>query len=575
MTADQLHLVLVQDNPTVGDTTGNADKALEVLSRHNAADLIIFSECFISGYPLNDLVLRPGFLAGVEAEISRIRDAVVAAQGPAILIGAPVARGTLPGNAALLIDPDGSIRTVMKTELPNTDVFDERRTFASAEGTRPEPLFFRGFRLGVQICEDMWHGRVSRGLADELADVLIAINGSPYQREKHNVRLRHARARANETGLPLIYVNQIGGQDELVFDGGSFAMNTDGSLLQGPAFAGSELKIALKRDAIGQTEICFEGGPRDLYPEDPIETDYASCVLGLRDYAAKTGMRRVFLGVSGGLDSALVATIAADALGAENVIGVMMPSPHTSETSISLARDLMDRLGIHQRTLTIEEAFETIDRDMTAFCDDLAADLGLSPNHAIARENFQARLRGLKLMGMTNALGGMLLSTGNKSEMSVGYATLYGDMAGGYNPLKSVWKTDAFAMARWRNQVEGFATINPIPDGIITRPPSAELAEDQEDSASLGDYEALDFVLKILVEEFGSARVAATRLERAFGNDLASMTAGAGAIDYATRIARLVRTAQYKRVQSPPGVKLNATDFGAGWRYPIAGRYAL
>jgi NAD+ synthase len=575
MTQDALHLVLVQDNPTVGDTVGNTDKALEILSRHASSDLIIFSECFISGYPLNDLVLRPGFLADVSSGVERLRAAVVAAQGPAVLIGAPVARGTLPGNAALLIDPDGSIRTVMKTELPNTDVFDERRTFSSGDGGRPAPLAFRGFRLGVQICEDMWHGPVSRGLADELADVLIAINGSPYQREKHTLRLRHARARIRETGLPLIYANQIGGQDELVFDGGSFAMNPNGSLLQGPAFTGAELKMALTRNQIGEVEISFEGGPIDFYPENLFETDYAACVMGLKDYAAKTGMKRVFLGVSGGLDSALVATMAADAFGPENVVGVMMPSPHTSETSINLAKELMDNLGIHQRTLTIEEAFATVDRDMTAFCDDLAAGLGLTPNHNIARENFQARLRGLKLMGMTNALGGMLLSTGNKSEMSVGYATLYGDMAGGFNPLKSVWKTDAFEMARWRNETNSYSIPAPIPEGIISRPPSAELAEDQEDSASLGEYAALDCVLKVLVEEFGSPLVAASRLEQRFGDNVAHMTGGETALEYASRIAGLVRRAQYKRVQSPPGVKLNATDFGAGWRYPIAGRYAL
>lgn len=575
MTQDALHLVLVQDNPTVGDTVGNTDKALDVLSRHASSDLIIFSECFISGYPLSDLVLRPGFLSGVSAGIDRLRAAVVEAQGPAILIGAPVARGTLPGNAALLIDPDGSIRTVMKTELPNTDVFDERRTFASGDGGRPAPLDFRGFRLGVHICEDMWHGPVVRGLADELADVLIAINGSPYQRGKHTLRLRHARARIRETGLPLVYVNQIGGQDELVFDGGSFALNPDGALLQGPAFKGAELKMSLTRNGLGETEISFEGGPRDVYPEDLIEADYTACVQGLKDYAAKTGMKRVFLGVSGGLDSALVATMAADALGPENVVGVMMPSPHTSETSINLAKTLMDNLGIHQRTLTIEEAFATVDRDMTAFCDDLSADLDLTPNHDIARENFQARLRGLKLMGMTNALGGMLLSTGNKSEMSVGYATLYGDMAGGFNPLKSVWKTDAFQMAYWRNQAQDFAVQAPIPEAIITRPPSAELADGQEDSASLGDYDALDCVLKVLVEEFGSPQVAASRLERQFQGLVENMTGGEPALEYATRIAGLVRRAQYKRVQSPPGVKLNATDFGAGWRYPIAGRYSL
>jgi len=575
MTQDALHLVLVQDNPTVGYTAGNATKVLDVLDRHGDADLLVFSECFISGYPLNDLVLRPGFLADVTAAIEVIRKAVVQAQGPAILIGAPVPRSELPGNAALLIDPDGSIRTVMKTELPNTDVFDERRTFASGDGGRPGPLNFRGFRLGVEICEDMWHGPVSRGLADELADVLLVINGSPYQRDKHEMRLRNARARCHDTGLPLIYVNQVGGQDELVFDGGSFAMDTDDYFIQGPAFKSSELKVALIRDEMGQSRIDFEGGQRCVYPSNPIENDYNACVLGLRDYLAKTGMSRVFLGVSGGLDSAIVAAMAADAIGPENVVGVMMPSALTSDTSINLAKDLMDRLGIHQRTLRIDGSFDTVDADLTVAIDHLEQDLNTTPNHAIARENYQARLRGLSLMGLSNALGGMVLSTGNKSEMSVGYATLYGDMCGGFNPLKSVWKTDAFEMARWRNEAKGFDIQNPIPDGIITRPPSAELAEGQEDSNTLGEYEALDFVLKVLVEDFASAKVAATRLKRRFGDALPSLIGDVEAEDYADHIASLVRGAQYKRMQSPPGVKLNATDFGAGWRYPIAGRYTL
>jgi NAD+ synthase len=575
MTQDALHLVLVQDNPTVGDIDGNADIVFDALARNNTADLLVFSECFISGYPLNDLVLRPGFLANVGEAIERIRKAVVAMQGPAILLGAPVPRSELPGNAALLIDPDGSIRTVMKTELPNTDVFDERRTFASGNGGRPEPLNFRGFKLGVQICEDMWHGGVSRDLSDELADVLVVINGSPYQRNKHNMRLRHARARAQETNLPLIYTNQIGGQDELVFDGGSFALNVDGTRLQGPAFKQAELKAVLIRDEAGDCRIEFEGGQRSLYPEDPIGTDYAACVLGLRDYLAKTGMSRVFLGVSGGLDSALVAAMAADAIGPENVVGVMMPSALTSDTSINLAKELMDNLGIHQRTIRIDGSFDAVNDNLTFAIDHLEDDLQSKPDHGIARENYQARLRGLTLMGLSNALGGMVLSTGNKSEMSVGYATLYGDMCGGFNPMKSVWKSDAFAMARWRNQAADFRINNPIPEEIITRPPSAELAEGQEDSATLGDYTALDFVLKILVEEFASSKVAATRLYKRFGPDLTEMIGDATAEQYAERIARLVRGAQYKRMQSPPGVKLNATDFGAGWRYPIAGRYTL
>lgn len=580
-----LRLSLIQDNPTTGDITGNTEMVLAALRANPEAHLIVFSECFLTGYPVQDLVLRPGFIRSVEDAIHMIRDAVIAANGPAILLGAPQAGAILPYNAAYLIEPSGAIRIVRKSELPNNDVFDERRTFAMSNDPRPAPLHFRGFNLGVQICEDMWHGAVSQSLAAELADVLLVINGSPYQGGKQALRLQNARARIRATGLPLIYVNQVGGQDELVFDGASFTMNVDGGTMTARAFAPDVLNIILHREDDGSVRVWVEMDEEDHpYPADTLQSDYQACVLALRDYVRKTGMPRVFLGISGGLDSALVAVMAADAIGPKNVFGVMLPSQHTGDESLGLANDLMVRLGINSHIIPIGSAYDAVDSRMVDSIDVIAAKAGLEQvNHGIARENYQARLRGLYLMGLSNALGGMVLSTGNKSEMSVGYATLYGDMAGGYNPLKSVWKTDAFRMARWRNTIDpatfGFlGAIDPIPTGIIDRPPTAELAEGQSDAKTLGEYEALDCVLKAMIEGRQSPEAAARTLERTFTDEaeLARLIGvGTSSDAYTQRISRLVRQAQYKRVQAAPGTVLRLGDFGPGFRYPVAGSYAM
>lgn len=581
---DKLRLALIQDNPETGDIGGNAEMVLAALETHKDADLIVFSECFLTGYPVQDLVLRPGFIRSVEESIHTIRDAVIAANGPAILLGAPQAGAILPYNAAYLIEPSGAMRIVRKSELPNADVFDERRTFAMSNEPRPAPLQFRGFNLGIQICEDMWHGAVSQSLASELADVLLVINGSPYQGGKQAVRMQNARARIRATGLPLIYVNQVGGQDELVFDGASFTMNVDGGTMTARAFAPDVLKMTLNREADGSVRIGADLEEEDFpYPTDTLQTDYQACVLALRDYVRKSNMPRVFLGISGGLDSALVATMAADALGPRNVFGVMLPSQHTGEESLGLANALMMRLEINSHTIPIGSAYEAVDGKLTNHIDVIAAKAGVKRvKHDLARENYQARLRGLYLMGLSNALGGMVLSTGNKSEMSVGYATLYGDMAGGYNPLKSVWKTDAFRMARWRNTIDpeafGFlGAIDPIPTGIIDRPPTAELAEGQADANTLGEYEALDCVLKAMIEDRQSPEAAARTLERTFTAKelerlIGEFTRPEG---YCYTIARLVRNAQYKRVQAAPGTVLRLGDFGPGFRYPVAGGYSL
>ncbi|MFX4300123.1 NAD+ synthase [Pseudosulfitobacter pseudonitzschiae] len=578
----KLTLALIQDNATVGDIEGNVAKIHAHIDANMTADLIVFPEMFLTGYPLGDLVTRPSFLAQVGRALQDLSDWVVAQEGPSILVGAPQSGDGLPYNGAWLIEPSGAMRVVRKTELPNSDVFDERRTFLNHEGQNL-PLPFKGFNLGVMICEDMWHGRVARNLADEMADILIALNGSPFHVGKQSVRIDHAKNRVRATGLPLIYLNLTGAQDEIVFDGASFVLNANGSLDQMVAFQNQSHRVVVTRTEEGvmvtpETEIS-----NATYP-DKIASKYSACVLGLRDYVSKIGNPRVVIGVSGGLDSALVAAMAVDALGADRVIGVMMPSQYTGGESLGLADELMERLGIHRQVLPIGDAYEAVDRGATRTITALAAGIGIEAQMGVTRENFQARLRGLYLMGLTNALGAILLSTGNKSEMSVGYATLYGDMNGGFNPLKSIWKTEAFEMCRWRNLQSDLALVslpakpvsNPIPDGIITRPPTAELADDQSDTKSLGDYEILDTVLKLITEEQADHMVAAFRITEIFGEEgVLQLTGGEDANAYAFRIARLVRGAQYKRDQSCPGPKTNRTDYGLGWRYPIAGTYQL
>ncbi len=580
---DSLRIALVQGNPVVGDIEANTQSIIKHIEANQSADLVVFPECYVTGYPLFDLVLRPGFLREVDDAVSKIRNAVIERQGPAVIFGAPMAGTKLPYNAAYFIEPSGSMRTVRKAELPNSDVFDERRTFASATVEDNAPITYKGFGLGVQICEDMWHGRVSRHLADEFADILIVINGSPYHRGKDAERKKIARTRVNATGLPLIYLNMVGGQDEMIFDGGSFAMNHDLATFTARAFGHDTLHAILRRDGDGRVRIEADVDTEFAsYPTDPMEADYRACVLGLHDYIAKTGSKKVFVGVSGGLDSALVLAMAVDAIGAENVTGIMMPSSFTGDESLGLADDLMERLGVTRMVVPIESTFDDAENQLLKAMSDLGDEFPVGmPNFGIMSENLQSRIRGMFLMGMTNALGGIVLSTGNKSEMAVGYATLYGDMNGGFNPMKSVYKSEAFAMAEWRNKaypelISDYAVANPIPQQIITRPPSAELSAGQEDANTLGEYAALDTVLKGLIEQKLSVPEATKLLIETFSaEDLKDMTARLSPEEYTRKIARLVRNAQYKRVQSPPGVKLHPTDFGLGWRYPIAGNYTL
>jgi NAD+ synthase len=581
MTADPgvLRLALIQANPTVGAIDANLARALEACERNKDADLIVFPECYATGYPLEDLVLRPGFLSRVARAIEDFADSVRKLNGPAVLIGAPVAGTELPYNAAYFITSDGAVRTVLKTELPNIDVFDERRVFA--QGQDPKPLELGGWRLGAMICEDMWHGRVTRALTDELANILIVINGSPFEIDKMSVRLAHARERVRSSGRPLIYLNMVGGQDELVLDGASFVLDAKGEIIaQMPAFAEATLRLELTRSGSwaenGGIEVRIAGKddgdiPREVsrYP-DRLEAIYAACTLGLRDYVEKNGFPHALLGVSGGLDSALVATLAVDAIGPERVIGVMMPTRFTGDQSLDLADELFRRLGCRHGVAPIGAMFDAFEQSLDAVGPRLHAAAAPADWRSVASENFQPRIRGALLMSFTNAYGGLVLSTGNKSEMSVGYATLYGDMCGGFNPIKDLYKTTAFEICRWRNEnrrdwMRGGEA--PIPQGIIDRPPTAELKPDQTDEAALGSYEVLDAILRLLIEKLLEPDEALRQAERQLGAKLDPA--------YVRRVAAMVKAAEYKRRQAPPGIKLTGRPFGKGWRYPMTNRASL
>jgi NAD+ synthase len=574
-----LRLALIQANPTVGAIDANLARALAYCESHKDADLIVFPECFASGYPLEDLVLRPGFLARVAQGIEGFAAGVRKLNGPAVLIGAPVAGANLPYNAAHFITPDGAIRTIVKTELPNDDVFDERRVFA--QGRDPRPLDLNGWRVGAMICEDMWHGRVTRALTDELADFLIVINGSPYEIDKMPVRLAHARERVRTSGCPLIYLNMVGGQDELVLDGASFVLDEEGEIVaQMPAFTEATMRLELTRIGSwadnGSIEIrSIEQEKGDILGEvvrypDSLESIYAACTLGLRDYIEKNGFPRAILGVSGGLDSALVAALAVDAIGADRVVGVMMPTRFTANESLDLATDLFQRLGCRHGVAPIGAMFDPYEKTLDEIGPALMGTTPPAAARSLTSENFQPRIRGALLMGLSNAYGGLVLSTGNKSEMSVGYATLYGDMCGGFNPIKDLYKTTAFDLCRWRNEnhrdwMRGGK--NPIPQGIIDRPPTAELKPDQTDEASLGAYEVLDTILRLLIEHLLAPDEALRQAERQLNTTLDPA--------YVRRIAALVKGAEYKRRQAPPGIKLTGRPFGKGWRYPMTNRASL
>ncbi len=542
-----LAIALAQINPVVGDVKGNVERIRRARAEAagQGADLVVFPELCVAGYQPEDLVLKPAFLDACRAAVEQLAKET-ADGGPALLVGAPWVETGLPYNAALLLDGGRVAGQRYKQDLPNYGVFDDKRVFAI--GKPQGPLVFRGVRLGVMICEDMWKPDVSETLAESGAEILIVPNGSPFESLKLDQRIDLAVARVVETRLPLIYVNQVGGQDEIVYDGGSFVLDADRRLVaQLPAFCEQVTLTRWSCDDGGGWR-CAQG--EVARPLADLSAIYGALVLGLGDYVRKNRFPGVILGLSGGIDSALTAAIAVDALGADKVRTVMMPSPYTSRESLEDAAEVARLLAIRCDTISIEPA-------MQAFAAMLAGPFeGARPD--ITEENIQSRSRGLTLMALSNKFGHMVVSTGNKSEMSVGYATLYGDMCGGYAVLKDVYKTTVFELCRWRNahHVEGWHGPNgPVmPERVITKPPTAELKPDQTDEASLGPYAQLDDILRCLVEN-------EMRLEDivARGHDEA----------YVRRVWRMLDLAEYKRRQAPPGVKITRRAFGRDRRYPI------
>jgi NAD+ synthase len=546
---DKLTIAMAQINPIVGDIGGNVARILDARDRALGADLVVYSELVLSGYPPEDLVLKPFFQDQIEAAVDQLA-AATGDDGAAMLVGAPWRHEGGLYNAVLLLDGGAVAAVRFKCNLPNYSVFDEKRIFDS--GPMPGPVNFRDVRIGVPVCEDIWSPEVPECLAESGAEILIVLNGSPFETDKGDVRLQHAVQRVTETGLPLLYVNQVGGQDELVFDGGSFVLNADCALAaRQPAFTEDILMTQWHRD--GNNGWVCAVTDRAAHPEG-LAALYQAMVLGLADYVNKNGFPGVILGLSGGIDSALSAAVAVDALGADRVRCVMMPSPYTSQDSLDDARECAQMLGVRLDDIRIEPA-------IGAFEEMLAPIFGDRPPDT-TEENIQARSRGVTLMAISNKLGHMVLTTGNKSEMSVGYATLYGDMCGGFSVLKDVYKCDVFKLSHWRNEFAPERGLGPagrvIPERTITKPPSAELRPDQTDQDSLPPYDELDDILACLIEdEMGLAAICQR------GHDPQTVQ----------RVWRMLDRAEYKRRQAPPGVKLTRRAFGRDRRYPITNSF--
>ncbi len=547
--ADRFRVTLAQLNPTVGDLAGNAAKAREAwqAGRAAGADLVALPEMFITGYNTQDLVMKPGFHTAAIAEVEKL--AADCSDGPALAIGGPWVEGGKLYNAYLILKGGKIATRSLKHHLPNETVFDEVRIFES--GPLGGPYSVGEARIGSPICEDGWHEDVAETLAETGAEFLLIPNGSPYYRDKMDTRFNLMVARSIETHLPVIYLNMVGGQDDQVFDGGSFVLNPGGALaLQMPVFDEAITHLDLERTDEGWRAV--EGEKAHL--PDVWEQDYRVMVESVRDYLGKSGFKKVLLGLSGGVDSAIVAAIAVDAIGPENVRCVMLPSEYTSQESLDDAEAVAKALGVHYDYVPIAEGRGAIENTLAPLFAGRDAD--------ITEENIQSRLRGLLLMAMSNKFGEMLLTTGNKSEVSVGYATIYGDMNGGYNPIKDMYKTRVFETCRWRNANHRPWMMGPagevIRANVIDKPPSAELREDQKDSDSLPDYPELDAILEILVDNEGS---------------IADCVAAGFDHAVAKRVEHLLYISEYKRYQSAPGARLSKRAFWLDRRYPIVNRW--
>lgn len=546
-----LRIAVAQLNPTVGDVAGNLALARETRRQaaREEADLVLFTELFISGYPPEDLVLKPAFLKACLDAVEQLA-ADTADGGPGVVIGFPRQGKEGRHNSIAVLD-GGKITAIRdKVDLPNYGEFDEKRVFIAGE--MPGPVNFRSVRLGIPICEDIWGELgVCETLSESGAEILLVPNGSPYYRGKVDIRHQVVLKQVIETGLPMIYAAQLGGQDELVFDGASFAFNADKTL----AFQMDQFEAAVRVtewNKVHDTWRCTDG-PMVLIPEKE-EADYRACLLGFRDYVNKNGFKSVVLGLSGGIDSALCAAIAVDALGAERVRTVMLPYRYTSDESLKDAADCAKALGCRYDIVPIAEPVEGFSSALS--------ELFEGTDEGITEENLQSRARGTILMAISNKFGSMVVTTGNKSEMSVGYATLYGDMNGGFNPIKDLYKMQVYALAAWRNRHLPPNALGPsgevIPKNILSKAPSAELRLNQTDQDSLPPYPVLDDILECLVEmEMGTEEIVAR------GHDLTTVH----------RIEHLLYLAEYKRRQSAPGVKITKKNFGRDRRYPITNRF--
>jgi NAD+ synthase len=546
---DTFKLMLAQLNPTVGAIATNIARAKQAWDSAKAAgaDMVALTEMFVTGYQTQDLILKPAFVTAAIAAVEGL--ALDCADGPALGIGGPVRQGGKLYNGYYVLEGGRVHARVLKHHLPNDAVFDEKRVFASADVHGPYVV--KGVRIGTPICEDAWHPDVAETLAETGAEILLIPNGSPYHRGKPNLRLNLMVSRVIETGLPLVYLNMVGGQDDQVFDGSSMVLNPGGRLMaQLPQFDEAEVMVTFHRGPEGW--VADQGEIHEIPPIG--EADYRACVMALGDYMRKCGFKKALLGLSGGIDSAIVAAMAVDALGPENVRCVMLPSEFTSQQSLDLATAAAKALGCRYDTVPITGAQSAVGEAL--------AGLFAGTEPGITEENIQSRLRGVMLMALSNKFGEMLLTTGNKSEMAVGYCTIYGDMNGGYNPVKDMYKTRMFLTARWRNEHHRAWMKGPpgevIPEAIIARPPSAELRANQRDDDSLPPYEVLDVILECLVEkEMAVADIVAMGFDRAV----------------VKKVEHLLYLAEYKRFQAAPGVRLTQKAFWLDRRYPIVNRW--
>lgn len=543
-----LNITLAQSNPAVGDIAGNLRRARKVFEDLPAnTDLVIFPELFLAGYPAEDLVLKPAFLDAVEENIHAMADDT---GNTAVLVGCPWRDGGRIYNAVHMIRHGKIQATRFKCHLPNYGVFDDMRIFSP--GPLPEPIDFNGHKLGVMICEDIWFADVAAHLKQRGADLLIVPNASPFEIGKLEKRIDVCARRARETGLPLLYVNQVGGQDDLVFDGASFVLSESGDcILRAEEFCEDTVHTTWEKTPTGHW-LCASGELK-RHREGP-ELIYEAVTLGLRDYVTKNSFPGILLGMSGGIDSALSAAIATDALGPDAVHCVMMPSVYTSAESINNAADCCAALGLSLDSISIKNPVESVEEILDHHL--------TSGTPGITHENIQPRMRGLLLMALSNATGRMVLCTGNKSEMATGYATLYGDMCGGFDAIKDVYKTDVFAMAKWRNTARpdhGFGPAGTvIPESIIARPPTAELKPGQTDQDTLPPYDVLDDILRGLIED---------------DLDVPALEKRGHSPDLVRRVWAMLDRAEYKRRQSAPGVKISARAFGRERRYPMTNAF--